>query len=442
MIALLFSVLQSTNFAESGLSKITLREQIDQRMLDVANTAARQLNGDDLKTLKAQDVGTEAYDSALETLRSFQDSIELDYIYGIRAESDGTFTFTIDPAEEDPGEFGSLIVTTPALQQAANGTPSVDKKAYSDAWGRFYSAYSPVFDSNGDVAGIVGVDFNAEWYDGKINSHRAIAVIIAMVAMTIGIVLSFTIMSQNRKRFSAMLQQLSTLSKETERLDRIIMQSSIKKLDLLPESDSAVLKTLATGVTHSRHSSDEYEAINTSIEAVYTKLHSYLKYIDSEVYTDDTTGVNNKAAYRNKIKELDESILAGNAVFSMAFFDINGIKKIYVHYGFEAGEKLMYECAKLLKEVFGEKNIYHITGDEFIVIMEKKGRLDMREYLTKFETALKQYNDNIYKIISYRSQRDMSLMIPKSIVTTVKYSLKLKQLVIKTKMSIMDEPLR
>ena len=251
--------------AESGLSKITLREQIDQRMLDVANTAARQLNGDDLKTLKAQDVGTEAYDSALETLRSFQDSIELDYIYGIRAESDGTFTFTIDPAEEDPGEFGSLIVTTPALQQAANGTPSVDKKAYSDAWGRFYSAYSPVFDSNGDVAGIVGVDFNAEWYDGKINSHRAIAVIIAMVAMTIGIVLSFTIMSQNRKRFSAMLQQLSTLSKETERLDRIIMQSSIKKLDLLPESDSAVLKTLATGVTHSRHSSDEYEAINTSI---------------------------------------------------------------------------------------------------------------------------------------------------------------------------------
>ena len=38
------------------LSKITLREQIDQRMLDVANTAARQLNGDDLKTLKAQDV--------------------------------------------------------------------------------------------------------------------------------------------------------------------------------------------------------------------------------------------------------------------------------------------------------------------------------------------------------------------------------------------------
>lgn len=375
------------------MSKTTLREQINQRMLDVANTAAYQLDGDTLKTLKAEDAGTEPYETALNTLRSFQDSIELDYIYGIRAEADGTFTFTIDPAEEDPGEFGSPIVTTLALQQAAEGKASVDKEAYSDSWGRFYSAYSPVFDSNGDVAGIVGVDFNAEWYDGKINSHRAVAVIITMIAMTIGIILSFIIMSQNRKRFSAMLKRLSDLNHETQQLDQIIMKTSIQKLDLLPESESAVLKTLASGETYSRHLVDEYEAVNTSIEEVYNKLHSYLKYVESRVYTDDTTGVQNKAAYRNKIKELDEQIKAGNAVFSIAFFDINGIKKIYVHYGFEAGEKLMFECAELLKNVFGRENVYHITGDEFIVIMERKQRLAMKEYFEKFEAALKQYND-------------------------------------------------
>jgi diguanylate cyclase (GGDEF)-like protein len=115
--------------------------------------------------------------------------------------------------------------------------------------------------------------------------------------------------------------------------------------------------------------------------------------VESRVYTDDTTGVQNKAAYRNKIKELDEQIKAGNAVFSIAFFDINGIKKIYVHYGFEAGEKLMFECAELLKNVFGRENVYHITGDEFIVIMERKQRLAMKEYFEKFEAALKQYND-------------------------------------------------
>ena len=50
-----------------SLSKKTLREQIDQRMLDIANTAAYQLDGDVLKTLTADDEGTAGYQQALET---------------------------------------------------------------------------------------------------------------------------------------------------------------------------------------------------------------------------------------------------------------------------------------------------------------------------------------------------------------------------------------
>ena len=50
---------------------------------------------------------------------------------------------------------------------------------------------------------------------------------------------------------------------------------------------------------------------------------------------------------------------------SAAFFDINGLKKTYTHFGFEIGEKLIFECAVLLKSVFGKENVYHITGDEY-----------------------------------------------------------------------------
>ncbi len=67
-----------------------------------------------------------------------------------------------------------LILTkesTDALYQASLGKPSVDKVPYEDSWGRFYSAYSPVFDSNGKVAGIVAVDFSADWYDKQIRTQ-------------------------------------------------------------------------------------------------------------------------------------------------------------------------------------------------------------------------------------------------------------------------------
>jgi len=66
-----------------SLSKKTLKEQINQRMLDVANTASFQLEGDIVKQLTVQDKDTEEYNNALDTLRSFQENIDLDYIYTI-----------------------------------------------------------------------------------------------------------------------------------------------------------------------------------------------------------------------------------------------------------------------------------------------------------------------------------------------------------------------
>lgn len=376
-----------------SMSKHTLREQIEGRMLDVSKAAAAQIDGDIIKHISAADSETEEYIRLLDILRSFQDNIELDYIYGINPGPDNTFTFAIDPDREQPADFGEPIEATNALITASQGTPSVDQTPHSDEWGRFYTAYSPIFDSAGNVSGIIGVDFNADWYEDTLNSHKAAAIILTMVAMTIGIILAFTIMSQNRKRFKAMLKNLSALHNETKKLDDIIMQSSIKRLDMLPESESAVLKELAAGEAQKSQTVYEYEALSSSIDNVYSKLKHYLKYVDSQVNTDETTGVRNKVAYKSRIKELDELIPSGDADFSVAFFDINGLKKIYTHYGFEAGDKLLFECAQLLKSVFGKNNVYHVTGDEFIVIAANKSRFDMQDLFAEFEKGLKKYND-------------------------------------------------
>ena len=158
-------------------------------MLDIVNTAAYQLNGDELEKLTADDVEAEEYQRALAVLRAFQKNIQLEYIYGINPEPDGSFTFTIDPDEEDPGEFGELIVSTDALKHAAAGIASVDQVPYEDDWGRFYSAYAPIYDSEGNVAGIVAVDFNADWYDKQLNSSFAVSAILIMIAMTVSVIL-------------------------------------------------------------------------------------------------------------------------------------------------------------------------------------------------------------------------------------------------------------
>ncbi len=150
-------------------SKTAMQTQVEQRMLDIANTAADMLNGDEMEKLTKGDVNTPAYQEGLRMLSYFRDNIELEYIYAINPMPDGTFTFSIDPAIDDPGEFGSPVVTTPALQTASTGIPAVDKSPYEDEWGTFYSAYSPVFDSEGNVGIIVAVDFDADWFQAQVS---------------------------------------------------------------------------------------------------------------------------------------------------------------------------------------------------------------------------------------------------------------------------------
>ena len=169
-------------------SKKSMLTLIQNRMLDISNTAAAMLDGDELKNLKKEDKGTVEYQKVNDTLAYFQDNIDLRYIYCVTAKSDKEFVFSVDPTVEDPGIFGEPVVYTEALYAASHGTPSVDKEPYSDDWGRFYSAYSPVFDSDGNVAGIVAVDFDAGWYDWQFRKQTIIILVNCIASVIIGLI--------------------------------------------------------------------------------------------------------------------------------------------------------------------------------------------------------------------------------------------------------------
>ena len=154
---------------------------INKNMLDVVKSAAESLDGDALGALTEDDVDGPVFRDVEERLLAFQRSVDIHFIYAVKQVGEDKFVFTVDPDPVDPGEFGEEIVTTPALVQAAKGIPTVDSEPAADRWGNFYSAYSPVFDSSGGVAGIVGVDFDATWYDGQIREYTTSIAIITTV---------------------------------------------------------------------------------------------------------------------------------------------------------------------------------------------------------------------------------------------------------------------
>ncbi|MBR2528691.1 MAG: response regulator [Blautia sp.] len=240
-------------------SRKAMKTQINERMLDIVNTAAAMLDGDVLERLRAEDEGTPEYEEVLRTLICFRDNIKLDYIYYVRDEGNKVFTFGIDPDAVAPGEFGSPVVYTDALYQASQGIPSVDEEPYEDAWGRFYSAFSPVFNSDGEVAAVVTADFGVAWYEEQLNQNTNTIIAACIICVGIGICIIFILNRQYARHMEVIARNLNdlendinsltdeTLSGETDRLDDKMREDSIQTL---ADRISTLRNDLRQHITH------------------------------------------------------------------------------------------------------------------------------------------------------------------------------------------------
>ena len=175
-------------------ARTAIRKSIQQRMLDISNCAAGSVDGDLIEGINEETVGDEQYNGIYNTLTVFRDNAELEYVYVIRQERNGDFYFVMDTDPISPASYGDPAENTDARKLAAVGIAAVDEVPYEDQWGEFYSAYSPVYGSNGRVAGIVATDFTVEWFEAQLSEQTRTTVIsyilILFATLLIGALLS------------------------------------------------------------------------------------------------------------------------------------------------------------------------------------------------------------------------------------------------------------
>ena len=216
-------------------SRVGIRKAIRQRMLDIANCASGSVNGDSLEKLTAEDADTAEYREVYNALAVFRDNVELEYVYGIKDEGGGRFTFTVDPALMNASVFGEEVTYTEALAAAAKGKASVDEEPYTDAWGRFYSAYSPVFDSAGNVAGIIGADFSVEWFESQLSAQTHSTVVsycvILLVTLAAGALLSLIAVTPFVRKQEQLADEVKKKADENEQLFLQIVRTLADAVD-------------------------------------------------------------------------------------------------------------------------------------------------------------------------------------------------------------------
>lgn len=353
--------------------------QIEGRMLDIANTAADMLNGDELGRMTKDDVDTPEYQKVVATLSNFWANIQLKYIYCIKQVGEKEFVFSIDPTQPDPGEFGEPVVYTDALYAASKGTASVDKVPYEDDWGRFYSAYSPVFDSQGKVAGIVAVDFSADWYDEQLAAQRRTVLVVCGLSLLAGGLVVVIITERTRKRNRLLYAQLNSLADNIEALVDEVSHTTGAEHGHSAAPDPEV-------------SGDDIRDLSWKIESMQDNLREEIVCVHRMAYIDALTGVGNASAYMEAVSELNSRIAAGDAVFSVVAFDMNGLKKINDHYGHDNGDKAIIDAVGVICRVFGHDHVYRVGGDEFIAILSAGDTEEIDRLFARFDDALEEEN--------------------------------------------------
>lgn len=88
----------------------------------------------------------------------------------------------------------------------------------------------------------------------------------------------------------------------------------------------------------------------------------------------------------------------------IAYFDLNGLKKINDLQGHQAGDALIRRTAECILQAFGKK-AYRIGGDEFIVIDRESGREAFHACVENTLRAMEESHISISCGISWRAER-------------------------------------
>ncbi|MBR6258450.1 MAG: hypothetical protein IKR23_13930 [Lachnospiraceae bacterium] len=269
----------------------SINELIRQRMLDISNTAAYELDGDIIETLGPDDEGTEVFQHQMDSLCVYRDHTDLEYIYCMQQTGPESFIFTLDADPEDPADWGDEVEVTDALIEAGKGTAAVDDEPYEDEWGMHLSAYSPIFNSANKVVGIVGVDFSADWFNQKVSEHISTVVILGIVLLLLSagaiVVLTLSI----KRSFMTLNDKICDMADGSGDMSKKIEINSGDEFEVIAgnmNSFIAQVRDIVSGVKDSvRSSVDSSKELSVLAEQASTTMDD-LSHAISGVYTGAT----------------------------------------------------------------------------------------------------------------------------------------------------------
>ena len=270
---------------------------------------------------------------------------------------------------------------TKVLSEARkNGTVVSRHDIYGGEYGKALVCYTSFRDDNGD-AGIlcVGTDIAAAERDAFFD-----ALVLALIFVIVISVIAVSGMRYIGRHCITRLRRLSDSIEEYTRIKDPALAEQIRQSEKGSDEIAILSQQTASMISELQNHIDRVMTISGELLTANERAEKF-----SELARKDAlTGLENKMAYYEAVKRLDDRIKAGTAEFAFAVIDLNFLKRINDECGHNHGDAMIKKLADLISDFFRDFGSYRIGGDEFAVIIEGAASRKALTLVSKFREML------------------------------------------------------
>ena len=282
---------------------------VGEKALSISKISAESINIEEFKKLKSvDDMEKENYKRMMNELIYIKKIGGAKYLSVLRKNEDGDFIYILD-AEENEEEICEIgeVENDESYDLTWQGESFYEDEIWLDKqWGAMLCAFSPLVDKNGDVVGVVGVDYDAEEEHKAFQKMKKNIIFVSLGVLALAYLLGILI----AKRISKPIENISSKAEEMANYNLNIENINNKRRDeigLLANSFNKMIENIRILINDIKHTTINLEktseVISTSSKTVTLSSEEISKTIQ-----EIALGASNQAAETNNSLEITSNL--------------------------------------------------------------------------------------------------------------------------------------
>lgn len=326
-----------------------------------AKVAQSAVDGDLVKTLKAGDEETEAYQTLITAMRDVQQNFGIAYLYTLYTDGSKVYYGVDTDQSEKQAKIGKEFEKSyEQLAATFGGEDSVQEYIDNTGYGNVISVYKPVTDSTGAVVAVIGCDYDAEDVVTQLNQITRTVLIVTVACLLIAVAMIGIIIGKISKNLRRVDRKLYDLVHNEGDLTQELEIHTGDELELIAGNVNALLGYIRTIMLNIAADS---EKLNLSSKNVVTNLSS------AEVNITDVSATMEQMSAA--MEETSASLSQVNTSIGTVYETIQKISG-NAEEGRNSTQEVMKNAASIYEEAAKTQQTAHAQANELAAVVNEK----------------------------------------------------------------------